>query len=106
MKRIGTVDSKELRVLATLVYGEESYRVFADLIINHHSNNQLRVHRFDDHECDSPSARRQVLITVPSVAVRLVKGGITGVEHVLLEPVQLDRESSAALFGLKVQAAA
>ena len=97
--------NRSTRVLATLLHGEESYRVFADLLVSGELI-QLRLHRFDDAEADSPMAGRKVLIAIGSSRVQPISRNVIGVSHILIEPVRLDAETSSALFGLQVRAAA
>ena len=96
---------RSLRVLATLSHGQETYRVFADLIVSG-SLNQLRLHRFDDSDGDCATTDHQGLIVIPSSVVRAIDSGITGASHVLVETVHLDAQALNALFGFDARAAA
>jgi hypothetical protein len=86
------------RVLATLVVGDESYRLFADLIVSA-GTAHLRLHRFDLPNGDDWFVERKVSIPVTRAEVAPLEAKVNGTELELCTPVRLDEVRAAAFFG-------
>lgn len=86
------------RVLATLIVGEESYRVFADLIVTA-GNAHLRLHCFDTTNGDERGVERKINISLTQPEVVPLEPRLSGAGFVLSAGVRLDDAKAAAIFG-------
>lgn len=94
----GTPGNRKSTVLATLCVGEETYRLFADLVVTAESA-YLRLHRFDLPSGDDWLAERKVNIPVAEPDIVPLETKLGSVEFVLLAPVWLDEATARAFFG-------
>ncbi len=78
--------------------GEETYRVFADLIVTAESA-YLRLHRFDLPNGDDWFAERKINIPVAEPDIALLEQRLGEVEYSLSAPVWLDAVKAASFFG-------
>ncbi len=85
-------------VLATLEAGEQSYGVFAELIVDG-GNAYLRMHRFDVPDGAEWLVERKVNVPVHWPEIEPLEPKAKGAEFRLRSPVPLDDESVAAVFG-------
>ena len=88
----------DYRVLATLLYGERSYRVFADLCVENGSA-ELRLHRFDHVSGDEWFVERKVTLHVAQPELLPLPQKVNGTDFQLCAPLRLDETKAAVVFG-------
>lgn len=86
------------RVLATLIVGMESYRVFADMIVSAESA-YLRFHRFDLPNGDDWTAERKISVPVIQPDIAPLEKKLGDVEFILCFPVRLEEIKAKSIFG-------
>jgi hypothetical protein len=86
------------RVLATLIFGERSYRVLGDLLIDA-GDAQLQFYRFDVSTQDEWFAERKLSVPVARTELAAIEQKVNGAEFVLCSPVRLDQAKAVAVFG-------
>jgi hypothetical protein len=86
------------RVLATLIFGERSYRILADLLIDE-GDAQLQFYRFDVSTQDEWFAERKLSVPVARTELAAIEQKVNGAEYVLCSPVRLDHAKAVAVFG-------
>lgn len=94
----GTPSDRKHAVLATLCVGEETYRLFADLIVTAESA-YLRLHRFDLPSGDDWLAERKINIPVAEPDIVPLETKLGSADFVLSAPIWLDEATARALFG-------
>ena len=92
-----SIPDGEYRVLATLIAGERSYRVFADLVM-HSGDAELALHRFDHVTGDEWFVDRKVKLHLPHVELAPMPN-LNGASFRLSAPLRLDEVKAAVVFG-------
>ena len=86
------------RVLATLIFGQKSYRVLGDLLIDD-GEAQLQFYRFEVPTQDEWFAERKLSVPVARAEIAAIEHNVSGAEFVLCSPVRLDQAKAVAVFG-------
>jgi hypothetical protein len=88
----------EYKVLATLVAGERSYRIFADLLVES-GDAVLELHRFDHISGDEWFVERKISLPLRDPEIVPLPTKLAGASFKLAEPVRLDEVKAAVVFG-------
>ena len=94
----GAAAERKQAVLATLCIGEETYRVFADLVVTAGSA-YLRLHRFDLPQGDDWLAERKINIPVAEPDTVPLETKLGQAEYMLSSPIWLDEATARVFFG-------
>jgi hypothetical protein len=86
------------RVLASLVYGTRTYRVFGDLVARD-GNAHLRCFRFELPSQDEWFAQRKISLPIATPEIVRLAHRISGAEFALCQPVHLDDAVASEFFG-------
>lgn len=86
------------RVLATLIFGERSYRILGDLLIDA-GDAQLQFYRFDVATQEDWFAERKLSIPIVRTDLAPIEHPVNGAEFVLCSPVRLDQAKAVDVFG-------
>ena len=93
-------------VLATLSYGNQSYRVFAKLVSTGSETAQLWFYRFDGVDHDEPLAKKKMFLTITNPRLRQPDALIRGIDFILVDAVLVDAKMALLIFGVDNNAAA
>ena len=86
------------RVLASLVAGEKTYRVFGDLKVER-GHAVLRFFRFEQPGQDEWFTERKVNLPVPRPEIARLEHPVADAKYVLCSPVRLDESKAESVFG-------